>query len=406
LSTIRSIACLLLACILIAGCNKKGGKLPRTKLPAKPPEIIQEDAPAAPDLDQEVNQLYETDWRNQRTTTTPALEAATARAKSALEELVKAGAKVPSAQRIRVKLTTENLDADGTIKADVLAQLRLAGVEELDLDVIPITDSGMLQLKTLLCLKEVRVLSQKITDAGFEGFEPLKSIEQIACFAPPGSPPLAITGEGFKYLERLPNLKTFDVRRAAVNGGYLAYLSRVPNITNLYLDENKLTDLAIVHLRTLSRLKYLSLDKNQIAGTGLKELAGLNDLGLLSLNHCPVTNAGMEAIALLKLNQLSLNGTKLTDAAAGAIAKIRTLKSLHLSYTGVTNVGVASLAGLPELQEIELRGDNITDAVLLALSSCPKLQTVLLTKTRLVTLAAAFKWEKSKPGVEVKFFND
>jgi Leucine-rich repeat (LRR) protein len=403
----RSIVWLLVVSIFVAGCNKKvgGGKLPRTKLPPKTPVVEEEDPLPPVDVDQEVNQLYETDWRSLRSSV-PAQETANSRAKTALEELVQSGAKVLPTLRVRVMLTAANLDADGMINPEVLSQLRVAGVEELDLDVIPITDSGMLQLKSLLCLKQVRVLSEKITDAGFEGFEPLKSLELIACFAAPGRQPLAITGEGFKYLERLPNLKTLDVRRAAVNGGWLPNLSRMTNLTNLYLDENKITDLGIMHLKTLSRLKYLSLDKNQIAGAGIKELSGLVDLGFLSLNNCPVTDAGAEAIALLKLNALSLNGTKLTDAASVAIARIRTLKSLHLSYTGITDAGVATLAGLPELQEIELRGDKVTDACLQSLTPCPKLQNIFMTKTRFVTLATAYKWEMSKPGADVRFFAD
>jgi hypothetical protein len=397
---IRSFFLCLVVCVAVTGCGKKhASKLPRMKLPPPPSPRFG----VSNDPEQQIALLYLTDWRS-LPTSAEHVETMLARAKQALADLEAAGVEVIPASRIRVKLSADDLKPDGTIVPGRLEQLRLAGVEELDLISLPLTDAGMQQLQALRCLKELRIQSDQITDAGFEGLKPLVALQDFHCFNEEGAPALAITGEGFKNLERLKALRDFDVRRANVKGSSLPYLSSLQAMTTLYLDDNRITDSGLTHLQSLNKLRYISLEKNQIVGSGLRDFVKFGDLESLSLDSCPIADANAEALGALHVKTLFLNNTPLTNKASEAIAKNKALKVLRLANTSITNEGVKALAGLPELEVLDLREDKITDGILPILAACPKVRKILVTKTLFFSLAAADKWKKAKPGSEVVFF--
>ena len=68
-------------------------------------------------------------------------------------------------------------------------------------------------------------------------------------------------------------------------------------------------------LQGLSKLQLLSLDRTKVTDAGLEHLKGLSNLEWLYLRGTKVTNAGLEHLkGLSNLMGLGLVGTKVTDA--------------------------------------------------------------------------------------------
>ena len=105
-------------------------------------------------------------------------------------------------------------------------------------------------------------------------------------------------------------------------------------------------------------------DKYPASDEDVKVFAGLTDLEELSLRGETLTDAAVGYVAgLPKLCDLSLEGTSITDQGVAKLKQLRGLRRLNLSRTAsLTDAALAHLAALPDLQYLELRDNNIGDA--------------------------------------------
>lgn len=93
-------------------------------------------------------------------------------------------------------------------------------------------------------------------------------------------------------------------------------------------------------------------------GDQLLAAAGtLRSLRVLNAGSTAVSDAGIEALAGLELQELRLQGKKITDRAATVLGAMTTLRTLDLKGTSLSDAGCASLlAKLPALVDIRLEG--------------------------------------------------
>lgn len=143
----------------------------------------------------------------------------------------------------------------------------------------------MKQLKTLIIVSQFQ-MNDKLTDKVFGTVKELPELENLrVCNA-------KVAGEGIRQLEGHPTLRTLDFWRSKIEDAQLKSLSTIPQLQNLYLTETPITDNGLLNLRGCPRLRVLHLH-----GTA-------------------VTDAGLDALTGLKLTEVGVRQTKVTEDGA------------------------------------------------------------------------------------------
>jgi hypothetical protein len=133
------------------------------------------------------------------------------------------------------------------------------------------------------------------------------------------------------------------------------------------------TDEAVQSLNKLDGLTTLTFwSCPNVTSAGFRELGRFPMLTNISFSL--VDDAATEEIARVKtLEDVTLDGAKLTDKSLANLAKIRTLKRLWLLKAHVTASGIKMLNALPELEFLALESMPTVDAALEELNP-PKLE--------------------------------
>jgi predicted Ser/Thr protein kinase len=121
------------------------------------------------------------------------------------------------------------------------------------------------------------------------------------------------------------------------------------------------TDAGLAHLRKWSKLRYLKLNGTSISDDGLVHLAAMPNLQVLYFDGTAIGDAGLAHLRKLKLEELVLATTRLTDAGVKQLAGMQTLRMLDLNYDEVTDAGLNHLKGLTALRMLKLAETKVTD---------------------------------------------
>jgi len=92
-----------------------------------------------------------------------------------------------------------------------------------------------------------------------------------------------------------------------------------------------------------------------------------------------VTDANLQSLPGRGLHELTLRGSRVTDARLAVLAKLPSLESLSLDSDSMTDRGLACIEKLAHLETLWLRGSQISDAGLVHLEHLPALKTVDLS---------------------------
>lgn len=214
----------------------------------------------------------------------------------------------------------------------------LTGLQALVFRSCPITDDGILELKSL---KNLELLRCSVNGYEKKGF--------------------GITNRGLKVIANFNRLKYLDLRA------------------------NPVTDEGLGVLEACDSLETLSLDGTQVTGKGLANLLMLPNLTTVSFgayqNGAPVDDEGMEVLGqMAQLKSLSLNGTKVTDAGMKFLRGLRNLENLSLDFTEVSDIGLQHLAGLEKLKTIrfqKLGGNGLGNEAAEYLAKVPNLERIV-----------------------------
>jgi hypothetical protein len=170
----------------------------------------------------------------------------------------------------------------------------------------------------------------------------------------------------------------------------IALLVRCKNLRVLRAGGLGLSDRALESIGRLTALEELALDGNKITGTGLRQLCGLKKLRRLNLSYNPLRPDTLAAVAALPgLTHLSIQcDFPVDDRILHVCGKLTNLEELRLPerMPGVTDRGLAYLSRLRNLKNLTLVGSqNVTDAGLAKLAGLARLEEVSLRELRSVT---------------------
>ncbi len=179
----------------------------------------------------------------------------------------------------------------------------------------------------------------------------------------------AVTDEGIRHLQRLPELRDLNLTGCSVTDRGLDVLRRLPQLETLKLLWTRVTDAGAANLASCERLRAVDLMGTQTGDGAIRALAGKHDLsdfrsgehvtdeGLAALRDLPVFarwHGGEERMSLLGFdagpNYLLLRGS-FTDAGLARLAELDGLFALNVdsSQLAITGKGLAPLADLPHL---------------------------------------------------------
>lgn len=229
-----------------------------------------------------------------------------------------------------------------------------------------ITDVGMAQLGGLTKLRNLRILSSRLTDAGT------------------------------KCLANMPYLHALNLNGSKVGDGTLHALRYLTGpggeLRSLELEETRVTDEGLRHLEGISTIDTLTLRYTEVTEAGLRAFrrsplrnVGVDHTRLKSLDflqspqpadrdaliylyifNTPLDDAGLAAMPMLpRVGDLNLSGTRVTSKGlAGLGAKLPQCSMLVLQGTQVDDEGIAKLISMPKLWSLQLEGTKVTNKAL------------------------------------------
>lgn len=284
-----------------------------------------------------------------------------------------------------VTLTARELSDEGTIRQNILEQLRkVQGPLIVSLAGTAISADGLQQLRAVPRIVGLNLEScRNVTDAGLQR---LQACSQLRLLILTGT---AVTSAGIEHLKSLSNLVALDLElcdgitdAAGESLGHLPQLQAL-NLKKTGFEKGMITDKGLHRLQTLKNLEVLNLYGNSVTDAGLVHLQGLPKLKELNLSLLAVTDKGlMHLKSLPALEQLDL------------------LYSVGFSGPTLTNVGMDSLQSLPNLKALNLTGARIDDQGLSRLETLSKLTSLQLVHTQ-VTPAGIRHFQAAVPGCSV-----
>lgn len=304
-------------------------------------------------------------------------------------------------------------------------------LEELYLQINPVSDDGLASLPELPALKRLFIRYTDITAAGLmelkapqvewiirgvefsESDDWLKAIGRFPHLT--GSLVLhdsPITDEGLAAVGHLTGINHVDLRKTHVTDAGIKNLSGMTGLERLQLSHTQCSDAGLRSLGTIKNLGMLHLNQTQVTGVGFEALRDLN-LGWIEVVDCPLTTEGIRelswisSISHLKLSSsekmltaddlrllhklpnlrvLSLEQARLAEDALSGLTKFPVLESLSLNASNVTHNHLKHLPALPALEDVSFERTAMTDEGLAPLANLPQLKWIGVEQSRVTDL--------------------
>lgn len=215
---------------------------------------------------------------------------------------------------------------------------------EINLDGAAVTDAGLEQLKDLKDLSILSLIGTKVGDAGLVHLKELTNLTNLRLDR------TAVTDAGLERVAERKGLLYLRLNGTQVSDAGMAHLKKLQNLRELQLGAAAVGDEGLEHLAELKTLTHFHLESTRVTDAGLKHLKGLNELKALNLERTAVGDVGLPHLVELKnLTSLYLNGAQVSDTGLAHVGRMRGLKEVQLSGTKVTARGLAALAAaLPQ----------------------------------------------------------
>jgi hypothetical protein len=127
------------------------------------------------------------------------------------------------------------------------------------------------------------------------------------------------------------------------------WLADRPALEQLVVEGRGLTEDDLAQIGKIGGLKSLTLSGPHVDDRSTKHLRGLARLEVLNLSGSVVGNVTLANLAGLPLKELSLAGTRVTNAGVATLENLKTLRRLDVTDSKINNDGIANLIDrLPE----------------------------------------------------------
>ncbi len=195
-----------------------------------------------------------------------------------------------------------------------------------------------------------------------------------------------------------------DLRHGKADNALLAHLAALKELRRLDLSNADIDDEGlrlIVHLP----LRELWLQETKITDASAATLSKIKSLDFVQLNATTVSDAFLERLeSLPELEDLGLRGTRVTGAGMKYLARHPRLEKLDVYSTEVDDLGVAQLVDCQSLIDVGLSMTKVTDAVFQHLDRLPNLTEADLNANALVTTEAVLRFEKSHAKCDIEWY--
>lgn len=228
------------------------------------------------------------------------------------------------------------------------------------------TDLLFLRLNEFRKLRALVIYGEsQFSDQGLEILAELNSLKKITFFRKYASKGYTLTDDSLELIGKMTNLKSLSMTN------------------QIYI-----TDMGIKSLKTLNNLEILILSGFRISDRSMEYIADLR-LRELMISNSNITDFGLTHLARLKLlTKLHLaSSKKITGRNLGVLKKLTNLIDLNLS--GCRLLSNSSLQGLEHaknLQKLNLSLTGVYDFVLKQLKPMKSLKVLLLSNTRITRL--------------------
>jgi serine/threonine protein kinase len=162
------------------------------------------------------------------------------------------------------------------------------------------------------------------------------------------------------------------------------YESDVPGlpVVHVVFERGTEVDDILQDLLPLTEINNLSLQGTRITDVGMKYLAGFRKLHQLYLGQTAITDAGVKELAQCEqLRFLGLENTRLTDAGIKAIANLKNLRYFNVGGTGITDASLKDIGTFDQMGFLCLYSTAVSDAGMKDLQGLTSLHTLLINNT-------------------------
>jgi hypothetical protein len=176
-------------------------------------------------------------------------------------------------------------------------------------------------------------------------------------------------------------LQVLELRDTSVGVPKFSGLGKLPVLRHADFSGSPIGDDTLGFLETTVPIEVLLLAGTRVTSTGLRGIDGNR-----SLRELDLSNAGVDSLDFLprdaSLTELRLANTYVSDAGLAVVAsRCPRLTSLSLAYTPITSSGVNSLVSCGRLQELSLDGTRVDSDAWTALATLRDLRHLSLTCT-------------------------
>jgi Leucine-rich repeat (LRR) protein len=150
-------------------------------------------------------------------------------------------------------------------------------------------------------------------------------------------------------------------------------------------------------------LEELWLQGTRITDASVPTVSRMKTLVFVQLNATGLSDEFLEHLeSLPALNKLGLRGTQETGAGMKFLSRHRNLTQLDVYHTKVDDAGVRSLVNCQSLTSIGLSMTNITDDVFISLNLLPSLSGADITANP-ISKAAILTFQKTHPQCDIEW---
>ncbi len=159
---------------------------------------------------------------------------------------------------------------------------------------------------------------------------------------------------------------------------------RSGRVFQVNFEPGAVVDDILEELLPLTEIVNLSLQGTKVTDAGLKHVAGFKKLQQLYLGQTTVTDAGLKELATLeRLTHLGLENTHITDAGIHSISNLKNINYLNIGGTAITDGCLKAVGGFQQMGMLCLYSTAVTDAGMKELKGLTNLRTLLLNDTDL-----------------------
>jgi hypothetical protein len=164
----------------------------------------------------------------------------------------------------------------------------------------------------------------------------------------------------------------------------------------------KLDDPTLQSNPTQRSLRQLCLAGCEVTAAGLLTIPPSESLTWLDLSRLPIRTADVRRLCPNphRLNQLSLEATRVDDSLAEWLAMAIDLQELDLSWTRCGDQTLNAVTHFSELQTVWLTGSNVSDQSVAAAMQFDNLQAIDLQRTT-VTAAGLARLRRARPSLKI-----